>query len=328
MQTLSTNNLAVTLLLKLNGTRCNMRCEYCYRHVSCRDKNDLTNISCSVDEAINYLAKYINYKHIFIVFHGGEPLLSSVEDIERILFYIKNAFKYRVSVQFQTNGILLTNEWIDLFAMFGETLSVSVSLDPLGIKDLRRCNVTNYRELVWKNIGKVSEKIPNVGIISVAHRYNVDSFIPFIEKLVSRGIKSLTINKYQSNSSWQNDPIYITESEYVAMQISIIKYWIASGTYKKLNIQPFNSLFSSNNKLCIYLPDKNKCSYFHTFYDSNHCCNMCDHIETGHKIDVPDECSKCSIYNKCGSGCLAEIKDSTFCNARKRLFDFIAEITK
>lgn len=312
---------AVTLMIKMVGSTCNMKCEYCYE----KENNASNNMFSSSSDVINYLQNFINYENVFIVFHGGEPLLSKLIEIKICLDFIKNNFKNTYNIQFQTNGTLLSDEWIDLFKKYKPNLSISVSIDPIGNKDLRIINNSNidYRDIVLKNIKKYVGEIENFGIVSVAHKHNIDFFKDFIEMLVSIGVKNLTINKYYSNNLNNN---YISEKEYIDMIKYISVIWIRNRWYKLINIQPLNSLFSNKkNKICIYLPNVNKCYLFKTFYNSDNIKNFCDHIMTEYPC-IYEKCLSCQIYDFCGGGCLMEEKNETFCNARKNLYHFINEI--
>lgn len=316
-------NKSITLFLKLNGTRCNMSCKYCYSHVSL----NTNHYECSsVEDTISYLSGFVGYHHVFIVFHGGEPLISSVKDIDIVMEYIKNTFTNIVNVQFQTNGTLINEEWIDLFRKYSDLVSLSFSIDP-DINDLRVYPCGVNKDTVWKNIVACNNVISNVGIVSVAHKYNAGEYIKFIEKLVSLNIHSLTVNKYQSNSDWRSDDSYLTETEYTDLIIRIFQYWISEKLYNKISIQPIQSLFSRKKcKICLYLHDDKKCTYFHTYYNLDNMSELCDHV-SGNMIPVlPQKCISCDILDKCGGGCLVEEKDYSFCDARHKLFEYIGGI--
>ena len=322
MQINSTKNESfVTIMLKMVGTNCNMNCEYCYEHVS---RNVHRKFSKS-EQIIEYLVSFTAYDHVFIVFHGGEPLLANREEVRAILNFIKEHFKKEYRIQFQTNGTLLDDEWIAIFKQYEPNLSLSVSLDPEGEKDLRRMNQVDYRKIVENNLKKYCHEIQNVGVIAVAHKSNYRSFQDFINELIGMGVRSLTINKYRTENL--KDENYLAEKEYVEMLKEIFKAWVFNGWYRVINIQPLSSLFSSQgSRICIYLPDENKCSYFKTYYAETEKSDYCDHITCGKSPRLEPRCLSCEIYLKCGGGCLAETKNDIFCNARKELFSFIEEV--
>lgn len=315
------NKRSVTIMLKIVGTSCNMKCKYCYEHVQNNIKIGITDVV----EVFNYLKEFMYYESVFIVFHGGEPLLSSQKTIISILSYIKKNFIGNWNVQFQTNGTLLNDSWVDIFKKYLPNVSLSISLDPIGCSDLRILEGNDYRKIIISNIKKYINEIANIGIISVAHSYNLNFFPEFIEELIKLGISNLTINKYITNVL--DSKYYISEMQYVYLLKSIFLKWVKEKWYTSISIQPLVSLFSdSKNKICSFLPDDNKCTYFRTFYNKNQYFNFCDHILDGIIPKISNKCLECDIYNKCGGGCLAELKDSLFCKARRELFQFIEEV--
>lgn len=308
---------SITLMLKIVGNSCNLKCEYCYEN-----GNKSYNNIFSLNEIKKNLEQFKNYKNIFLVFHGGEPLLTPKNLFKEIMEYVTKEFFGKLNIQIQTNGTLIDEEWIEIFKKYKKNLSISVSLDPVGKKDLRKIK---DRENIFSNLERLQEELSNVGIISVVHQYNKDDFINFIEYLQLINIKSLTINKYRVVDKKVN--ISVTESQYNKLLEQILEYWIKSESYKNIRIQPLISLLSKENKLCLYLNDKNKCKQFRTFYPGEESIIYCDHYKE-EEIDLTQEkkCVECSIYNFCGGGCRMEKKDEDYCNARKRMYKYIGRL--
>lgn len=314
-------NQFATIMLKIVGTKCNMRCLYCYEHVS---KQMVDNYNVTIGQIKRYLSNFLAYERVFIVFHGGEPLLADKGLIKNILEYIFSNFNKNCKVQIQTNGTLIDEEWMSIFEKYSDNLSISLSLDPKGEKDLRILPNLDYRSILINKISIIKKIIDNIGVIAVANSKNKNSFIEFIEELIQLGVHSLTINKCQDNG----ENLYsITEREYVELLKEISLCWINRKWYEKINIQPLISLFSNNkNKLCIYLADEEKCYSFKTFYAEGQEQEYCDHIQNIDDKKLYHKCLSCKIYRKCGGGCLVEKKDDDFCQARKELFSFLERI--
>ena len=315
------NNTFVTLMIKIVGTRCNMNCAYCYEHVTNHENHELL----SAEDIIKYLKEYQNYQHVFVVFHGGEPLLANKDLMRFVLDYIVANFKNKINIQFQTNGLLLNDEWLNVLKNYRPFISVSVSIDPVGEKDLRLSSQSNAREIVVENLKKCALLIENTGVISVIHKYNQVAILQFVQELVELGVHSLTINKYRTDD--KNIDFYISEQQYVNVLKAVFEYWVKNKLFNKINIQPLEALFSNKkNRYCMYLADENKCHYFHTLYDKHTSTYLCDHVVNGIVPCVPRKCLACDIYDKCGGGCLVEKKDEKFCEARRNLFSFIAGV--
>lgn len=313
-------NKTITVMLKLTGLKCNMSCDYCY-------EKDLMNqkkykINATADEAIDYLSKYKNYEHVYIIFHGGEPLLMEKEIFSKVVYYIRENFTGVWNIQVQTNGTLIDKEWLDIFHKIEQGFSLSISLDPS--QDNCRNVIIDDRNVIVENLKKSLVYINNVGIVSVVHRKNIDQYLNFINELREYGVKNLTINKFHTDSRDKSE-LFISEMEYVNFIKQLINYWISSGLYNKMSIQPLRSLFAKKNKLCIYLADEKKCSYFNTFYNKDFFTSYCDHAIDELPVEN-DKCKKCDIYFQCGGGCLLENKDDTFCIARHELINYINNV--
>ena len=121
--------------------------------------------AASVDDTLRYLSGFKNLRHALIVFHGGEPLLTPIEEVSAILEYVFSSFEYQPNVQFQTNGTLLDRQWLDLFHEYQPGVSLSVSLDPAGQKDFRFGNASALHKSVLENLAKSTEYVQNVGVV-------------------------------------------------------------------------------------------------------------------------------------------------------------------
>lgn len=76
-----------------------------------------------------------------VVLHGGEPLLLGLVKLRRLIFSLRNALPPECAISIQTNGILLTEDILDL--CFATRVTISVSIDgPLHIHDKYRVGHT------------------------------------------------------------------------------------------------------------------------------------------------------------------------------------------
>lgn len=72
-----------------------------------------------------------------VVLHGGEPLLLGVDATERFVEGLKSSLRADAGLHIQTNGVLLTDEFIDVFDRYD--VGISISLDgPLELHDRNR----------------------------------------------------------------------------------------------------------------------------------------------------------------------------------------------
>ena len=131
-----------TVLLK-TASRCNLDCSYCYVYQgpdttwrTQPKRMDAKVLTAVHDRLVEQAA--MQDAGFAIVLHGGEPLLLGFDGLAALLVGLRKRLPpqcYPISIQ--TNGTLLTEELLDLFAR--TRTSVSVSIDgPLEANDLAR----------------------------------------------------------------------------------------------------------------------------------------------------------------------------------------------
>lgn len=143
-----------TFLLKI-ASRCNLDCDYCYVYhkadQSWRVKPKLMSYDV-IDKALDRIFEHVkanDLKQIFIIVHGGEPLLAGLELIEYVFGEAKKKSKDLCDVELgmQSNGVLIDEATIDLFNRFEATIGISID----GTKE------ANDRHRLFRN-GKSSFK--------------------------------------------------------------------------------------------------------------------------------------------------------------------------
>jgi uncharacterized protein len=111
------------VILKLAGDACNINCYYCYEKRRPQDRKQWLEPGV--------LAKFLEScgdRPLRIVLHGGEPLLVGIKRM-RALLEILRGYPGPLEMTMQTNGMLLTDAWIDLFEELCPDIDVGVSLD-------------------------------------------------------------------------------------------------------------------------------------------------------------------------------------------------------
>ena len=129
-----------TSMVKPVGSLCNMRCKYCYY----LDKAALyDNHQPQMDDALleNYIRANIegnNSPVIAFAWHGGEPLLAGKEFFRKAVALQQKYGEGRtIENSIQTNGLLIDDEWCQIFR--DNNFLVGVSIDgPESIHDAHR----------------------------------------------------------------------------------------------------------------------------------------------------------------------------------------------
>ena len=120
------------------ASRCNLNCTYCYVYNkadrSWSEQPAFMSVEV-IDAAVHRLRQHCKRsgQHVLrIVFHGGEPLLAGVDRIDRWCRRLVEGLNDLVEVRLaiQTNGILVSDQWADLFRRHGVVVGVSLDGPP------------------------------------------------------------------------------------------------------------------------------------------------------------------------------------------------------
>ncbi|TDC48121.1 FxsB family radical SAM/SPASM domain protein [Actinomadura sp. KC345] len=131
-------------ILKVHS-RCNLACDYCYMY-EMADQGWRRQPRRMSRQVLEWTARRIcehargnRVSEVQVVLHGGEPLLAGVDHLRQAIETIVAAGQPDVGVGFsvQTNGVLLDELFLDLFAEYGVSVGVSVDGDEEG-HDLHR----------------------------------------------------------------------------------------------------------------------------------------------------------------------------------------------
>lgn len=163
------------LLVKV-AARCNINCSYCYwfrdDDVYRLPKTMSTKVARQLLQRIKEQINSHQLERFSVLLHGGEPLLWGKE---RFLFFVQECRKIQLeqkidfSISTTTNGMLIDQEWCEIFKTY--EVSVTISLDgPEELHDRNRVTFKNegtYSEVV-KAIELMRENNLPFGILAVA----------------------------------------------------------------------------------------------------------------------------------------------------------------
>jgi len=134
---------AFHVMLKPRGPICNLDCAYCY-YLSKEKLFPGSKFHMSDEVLENFIRQYIEAQRVPEVtfgWQGGEPLLMGIEFFRRV---VELQQKYcrpemRIINAFQTNGILLNDEWCRFFHQHEFLIGLSVD-GPQQVHDVYRVN--------------------------------------------------------------------------------------------------------------------------------------------------------------------------------------------
>jgi uncharacterized protein len=130
-----------TVLLKV-ASRCNLDCSYCYVYHagdlgwSRLPKTMTPETSERIAKALALVARD-QARRFAVVLHGGEPLLLGLSALRHLFSSLREVLPDEYPISIQTNGILLTDEILDLCSDAKVDLSISID-GPRNIHDRNR----------------------------------------------------------------------------------------------------------------------------------------------------------------------------------------------
>lgn len=129
------------ILTKPIGPICNLDCKYCFYLEKEQLYPDTKKWSMPEDLLESYIRQYIEAQdspEIHFAWQGGEPTLLGVKFFAQVVaLQQKYADGKRIHNAFQTNGVLLNDEWASLFAENGFLVGLSID-GPQELHDFYR----------------------------------------------------------------------------------------------------------------------------------------------------------------------------------------------
>ena len=360
-QVILTSPLKVMVpIIKIVGDFCNLRCRYCFYNT----KDQLTNHVMSDELLEKFLTEYMELfsGNLFLIWHGGEPLLAGLKYFEHILEleakYLKKGQMIKNVIQ--TNATLVNNEWAAFFKTHNFKVGVSLdggqeshnrfrknqggggSFDHVmrGIEILRRHGIEPgiIQTLTHDNVPRVKEDFNFFANVLSAKRWGVNDF--------------LDVNAV--NQTMLGQPI--TNEELTAFLKTCIDLWLVQGD-SKIQIREIDNFMSGVlGKRALSCSFNGACTgYFCLEYDGK--VYPCDRFTNRSEFLFGDlslqslleifngqarmkytedvnvlhsNCAVCEWQHACHNGCVANRIGGVrgkyyFCETRKAIFEYLRD---
>jgi uncharacterized protein len=229
------------------ASRCNINCSYCYMY-NLGDESYKLQPKFIAEKTIQEFVKKIlshlqknKLQRIHIIIHGGEPLLMNKTDFTNFINHFDLLKKNEIEVNFslQTNGILIDNEWCNLFKK--HFINIGISLD--GAKqdnDLFRIDKKGkgtYDDVI-NGLNILNNNNFNTGVLSVMNLKS--NPIEYYEHFKSLNLKSVDILLLDANHDTKQNVFQhnISPSEWY---IKIFDKWFYDSE-QKYNVRFFEMI--------------------------------------------------------------------------------------
>ncbi|MCX4689764.1 radical SAM protein [Kitasatospora purpeofusca] len=250
---------AVSVIVKVRGETCDIDCLYCY------EKRKEAPGGARVGAAqIGRLADLFRGRHLAVEIHGGEPLTAGREHIAEILRELA-ALPKVARVTLQTNGVLLDEDWLDLFEELCPTLQIGISLDGDAQGNAWRvgydgkpvyprvAEALNLLAVRGRSVGVIAAVTPAVlgraeavldhlaGFGSV----NAVSFVPCFDTAIDRPTaatgRRAPASRLLQQAAVASDggPAWaIHPDDYAEFVVAATAHWISAGHFARLKLEP------------------------------------------------------------------------------------------
>ena len=344
------NNDPNTILLKINGTLCNLSCSYCSEikksYKSVIDQEELSRLFKELPNDTE------------IILHGGEPLLDLDYTKEVIsLFRIIRPLK---KLSIQTNGCI-SEDMRQLIFDNKDILKIGVSIDGPGPLNVLRSDAQNKStfERTDDTIRFFKENDIDIKCIVTVNAINVNYPIDVLNYFLGYpNIKQIRFNPCFDMSGDELAMYAIRPSEFLNFLFEIQKVWIKDKLYRTIRIDPLQAVLedelsnqmsanennnrkSVSNSIPSNYNEKNQgerinCCQFISVYP-NRKYTICDAlgveifdaIELSGVFSQADKvfgqslkrpCEECVLFKGCGGGCIAIFR--RFKNSRDLISDY------
>lgn len=226
-------------LIKPVSDRCNLGCSYCYEAPGSYKPSNIKFNSEDLELLTIEVLKNSGSTSYFY-WHGGEPMLAGIDFYKKALsFQTKYKEQKNVINAIQTNGVLLSNQWLDFFEE--NNFRISLSFDgPKEIHDQKRFykNQKGSYDNVVKAFLLLSERNIPIHIITVAHESLLEKSEAFYDE-----IKRWNINTFDIHPNFQNPASFLNPQIFSNIILNIFEYWNKENTTRSFS--PINDYLSA-----------------------------------------------------------------------------------
>ena len=242
------NPLSVHVMAKPSGAICNISCEYCFYLEKEKLYPSVSRSKWQMNDEIleKYVKQYIEAQKIPVVnfaWQGGEPTLLGVDFYKKA---VKLQKKYSngktITNAFQTNAILINDEWAEFLKE--ENFLIGVSID--GPKDLH----DKYRvdrggnptfERVIEGLNSLKKFNVEFNTLTVLHRFNADypeKVYKFLsEELDSKYMQFIPIVERESRTD-RKDKLKLVDPDH--QEADLTEWSVGSEQYGKFLAKIFD----------------------------------------------------------------------------------------
>ncbi len=185
---------------------CNIECTYCYLP----NRRDRSVMPCETLDAVftRVFASGWAAPALTVIWHAGEPLVLPVQYYREAFDRIERARPKDLSLRhsIQTNGMLITPEWCDLFKQY--SVGVGVSLDgPRHLHDAHRLTRSGRGtfDQTMRGVRLLRERGVPFHVITVLSERSLDDPDGLVDFYIAESIDQVCFNVEESEGDHRSD---------------------------------------------------------------------------------------------------------------------------
>lgn len=344
----------LNLLIKPASNKCNLKCKYCfYDDVSHnRQISDYNYMSNEVATAIiNNVYKTPDLEQVHFGFQGGEPTLAGLAFFEQFLATAEShKGKVKTTYSLQTNGILIDQQWAQLFQKYN--VLIGLSLDgPAKFHDNNRVDFgqNNTHAKVMKAARVLDQYNVQFNILTVVTNKNAQNIDKIYNYLVTNGFRYLQFIPCLEPLDYKVSNIRKVNDEYYKYLNKLFKVWsndLKNGKYVSVRFfdNVINMMLGASPEAC----DMRGVCSVQNVIEADGTTFTCDFYALDKYIignaakdqfqtmiesstardfvisssDHPKECQQCEYYSLCRNGCrrMRVGQKYMYCDALKQFY--------
>lgn len=158
---------AYSFLIKPSSSLCNMRCKYCFYEDESEHRIMKSMGMMTLETANSIITRVFETAKkndvITFAFQGGEPTLVGKDFFKKFIELVKENNKHNIYIHYaiQTNGLLIDDEWINLFKENKFLVGISIDGDK-NTHDLHRIDAD--KKGTWSKVTKAVTNLLNAGV--------------------------------------------------------------------------------------------------------------------------------------------------------------------
>lgn len=203
---------------------CNMKCKHCFNGDAFAP-TDILDVNIAI-ELVKKACK--EYKNVKIIFHGGEPTLAGVDFYKKFfdsVISLKHQYGTEFNTKFTTNGLLLTDEFIDL--LNSNNVLINVSFDG-PYNEVLRQNSQKVQDIIFK----LRDKGGNYRCFCTLSKKSVPHLKEIYDWFKNNNLNFKTLPIEKRGYAKSNDQIIMEPVELVDQFESVYRYWITDKSCK------------------------------------------------------------------------------------------------